>query len=72
MGGNLVEPLIDCEKAAIILDISPRTLQRKAYAGEIPAIKMGKHWKFRATELDAWITAQLQLSRQPRPQMEGI
>jgi len=49
------EPLLDSDEAAALLKIHPKTLQRMARRGEIPAIQIGKLWRFRASELDAWM-----------------
>jgi len=49
------EPLIDCEKAAELLGIHPKTLQQMARQGRIPAKKVGRSWRFRTSELDAWL-----------------
>lgn len=59
------EPLIDCDPAAELLGIHPKTLREKAKAGEIPAMRIGTRWKFRASVLDLWITNQLQCDRRP-------
>ena len=49
------EPLLDSDEAAALLKIHPKTLQRMARRGEIPAIQIGKLWRFRASELNAWM-----------------
>lgn len=49
------EPLLDDEQAAVLLGIHPKTLQRLARTGEIPAHRIGRFWRYRASELDAWL-----------------
>jgi excisionase family DNA binding protein len=49
------EPLIDSEKAAAIIGIHPKTLQKMARAGEIRAVHVGKLWRFRASSIEEWI-----------------
>lgn len=49
------EPLLDSDEAAALLKIHPKTLQRMARRGEIPAVQIGKLWRFRASELNAWM-----------------
>jgi excisionase family DNA binding protein len=50
------EPLLATEVAAKILGgMHPKTLQRKARLGEIPAYQIGRAWFFRASELDSWL-----------------
>lgn len=53
------EPLISDKQAADILGLCQKTVQRMAGRNEIPAIKLGKLWRFRASSLDAWIKNQL-------------
>jgi excisionase family DNA binding protein len=49
------EPLLDSGQAAGSLGIHPKTLQKMARAGRVPAIKIGDLWRFRASDLDAWV-----------------
>ena len=49
------EPLIDTEEAARLLRMHPRTLRTKARRGSIPAVQVGKRWRFRASTLDRWL-----------------
>lgn len=49
------EPLLDSEEAATFLKIHPKTLQKLARNGEVHAIKIGKLWRFRASDLNHWI-----------------
>ncbi len=54
--GKLVpEPLINSEKAAVIIGIHPKTLQKYARRGLIRGIQVGKRWRFRASVIDEWI-----------------
>ena len=49
------EPLLDTEQAARLLRMHPRTLRTKARSGSIPAVQVGKRWRFRASSLDRWL-----------------
>jgi excisionase family DNA binding protein len=49
------EPLLDSQEAAKLLDIHPKTLVQMARRGEIPAVRIGKFWRFRASVLDSWV-----------------
>lgn len=50
------EPLLADEFAAMLLGgMHPKTLQRMARKGKLPAHKIGRFWYFRASELDAWL-----------------
>ncbi len=51
------EALVDSQEAAKLLGIHPKTLQRMARRGDVPAIRIGKFWRFRVSELDTWITS---------------
>src|SRR5256885_11754372 len=39
--------------ASQVLKIHPKVLERTAKRGEVPALKVGKFWRYRATTLDA-------------------
>ena len=53
------EPLLDSDEAAALLKISPKTLQRMARTGEITGIHIGKLWRFRASDLNAWLSSRI-------------
>jgi len=59
------ERFIDLATAAELLQIHPDTLKKKTRAGEIPGRKVGRRWKYRLSELDAWAKSKL-ISRQPQ------
>jgi excisionase family DNA binding protein len=60
------EPLLNDGEAAGLLGIHPKTLQRLARVGEIPAHRIGRSWRYRASELNTWLTAGVvQSTRQP-------
>ena len=52
--------LLTIEKAAKYLDIHPGTLYRWARAKKIPAVKMGKVWRFKKERLEDWVERQTQ------------
>lgn len=49
------DPLLDSVSASAILLIHPKTLQRIARSGQIPAVRIGKLWRFRRSDLEKWI-----------------
>lgn len=49
------EPLLDTQRAAALLGIHPKTLQKLARAGTVPCHRIGDLWRFRASELDTWL-----------------
>jgi len=42
-------------EVAQYLGVVPDTIYRKARRGEIPAVKMGKVWRFPKDALDKWL-----------------
>lgn len=59
------EPLLDSEQAALLLDVHEKTVVRWARQKKLPAMRLGKLWRFRASQLDAWLAAQAESSCQP-------
>jgi excisionase family DNA binding protein len=54
--GPPFEPLLDDERAAQFLGgIHPKTLQRMARKGDVPAYRIGRFWRYRASELNDWL-----------------
>ena len=49
------EPLLDDKQAGEMLGLHPKTLQRLARRGEIPAVRIGRYWRYRASALNQWI-----------------
>lgn len=60
-----IEVFLTTKEASQVLKIHPKVLERMAKRGEVPALKVGKFWRYRATTLDAWINSRLQSGRQP-------
>ena len=42
------EPLLDSDRAAAIIRVHPKTLQRYARIGIVHGVRVGKLWRFRA------------------------
>jgi excisionase family DNA binding protein len=59
------EQLLDSTTAAALLKIHRKTLERMALRGEIPGHKIGKFWRFRASELDEWLRSRVNSGCQP-------
>lgn len=53
------EPLLDTDQAAAIMRIHPKTLQRYARQGIVRGFQIGTMWRFRASDIDRWISEQL-------------
>ncbi len=60
-----IEVLLTSKEASQVLKIHPKVLERMAKRGEVPALKVGRFWRYRATTLDDWINSRLQSGRQP-------
>ncbi len=45
------EPFLDSAQAAILVQVHPKTLQRYARAGRVTGYRLGKLWRFRASDL---------------------
>ncbi|MGD0446101.1 MAG: helix-turn-helix domain-containing protein [Edaphobacter sp.] len=53
------EPLLDTDQAAAIMRIHPKTLQRYARNGVVRGFQLGTMWRFRASEIDRWISERI-------------
>ena len=40
------------------LKVNPRTIYRLIKTGELPAVRIGRQWRFRRSDLDEWIDRQ--------------
>jgi excisionase family DNA binding protein len=49
------EPLLNLQEAAAVLGMHWKTLERMARNRKVPALKVGKRWKFRLTSLNTWL-----------------
>ena len=50
-----VTRVMNVDEVARYLRVVPDTIYRKARRGEIPAVKMGKVWRFPKETLDKWL-----------------
>jgi excisionase family DNA binding protein len=48
-------PLLTPEDVAELLQVDRETIYRMARRGELPAIKVARHWRFRAARIDRWL-----------------
>jgi len=53
----MAHDVMTTDQAAEFLQTSRDTLLRKARAGQIPAAKLGREWRFSRADLDAWLQA---------------
>lgn len=53
--GQYFEPLLSDKQAGELLGLHPKTVQRLARQGELPAVRLGRYWRYRASVLNEWI-----------------
>lgn len=53
-----LEAFLTTEEVLGYLKVTPRTIYRLIRAGELPAIRIGRQWRFRRTDLDEWLDRQ--------------
>src|SRR6266567_2391801 len=57
------ETFLTTEEVLEYLQVNLRTVYRLIKAGKIPAVRVGRQWRFRKRDIDAWLESQR--SRQP-------
>ena len=58
----MLEPegeILTLDEVAAYLKAGKRTVYRLAADGKLPAFKLGGTWRFRSSDLDEWIVANL-------------
>ena len=61
-----MDKLMDFKETMRYLKTSRATLYRWATEGTIPAIKMGRQWRFKSERIDKWLDGQENLNRGKR------
>jgi excisionase family DNA binding protein len=61
------EAFLTTEEVLEYLQVNLRTVYRLIDAGQLPAVRVGRQWRFRRSDIDAWLDAQ----RAPRPAPAG-
>ena len=51
--------ILTLEEVALYLRLKPQTIYRWAQEKRIPAVKLGKEWRFRKSILDRWLDEQM-------------
>lgn len=59
------EPFLTTEEVLEYLQVNLRTVYRLIKAGKLPAVRVGRQWRFRKSDIDAWLESQA--PRPPRP-----
>ncbi len=58
--------ILTLDEVAAYLKAGKKTVYRLAQQGQIPGFKLGGTWRFRRSELDRWIAAQIAQTPQDR------
>ena len=56
LGGD--EGFLTTEEVLEYLQVNLRTVYRLIKAGKIPAVRVGRQWRFRKRDIDAWLESQ--------------
>jgi excisionase family DNA binding protein len=64
-GSMMTEPWVSVEEVAKHLGVAKDSVYRWIETRHLPAHKVGRLWKFRLTEVDAWVKEQA--DRGPKP-----
>ncbi|HUV93473.1 MAG TPA: helix-turn-helix domain-containing protein [Anaerolineae bacterium] len=57
------DTLLNVKQVAQYLQLKQSTIYAWAQNGKIPAIKIGRTWRFRRSDLDAWLARHLRGER---------
>jgi excisionase family DNA binding protein len=49
------EPYINIDQAAAYLNVKVRWLYERSTKGKMPVHRLGRHLRYRVSELDAWV-----------------
>ena len=52
------ESFLTTEEVLEYLQVNLRTVYRLIKAGKIPAVRVGRQWRFRKSDIDAWLASQ--------------
>ena len=52
------QAFLTTDEVLAYLKVKARTFYRLVKAGELPAIRVGRQWRVRRTDLDAWLETQ--------------
>ncbi len=59
------EAFLTTEEVLEYLQVNLRTVYRLIKAGKIPAVRVGRQWRFRKSDIDAWLESQRTRSVRP-------
>ena len=53
--GTELQAFLTTEEVLVYLKTTPRTIYRLIRSGELPAVRIGRQWRFRRADLDQWV-----------------
>jgi excisionase family DNA binding protein len=53
-----LQAFLTTEEVLGYLKTTPRTIYRLIRSGELPAVRIGRQWRFRRVDLDRWVERQ--------------
>jgi excisionase family DNA binding protein len=59
------EVFLTTEEVLEYLQVNLRTVYRLIKAGKIPAVRVGRQWRFRKRDIDAWLDSQRSRNETP-------
>lgn len=59
-----LDALLTVESVAHLFMVSPMTIRSWAQNGRLPAIKIGRLWRFRRADIEAWVVTPPTAERQ--------
>ena len=59
MTGDGSKEILTLEEVATYLRLTPQTIYKWAQEKRIPAVKLGKEWRFRRSVIDRWLDEQM-------------
>lgn len=63
--------LMTAEEVSTLLHIPKSTLYKLCHEGEIPAARIGKHWRFDRGRVDQWLVEQFDAQQDEKVQSDG-
>jgi excisionase family DNA binding protein len=69
-----MDELLDIASVAAYLGVSERTVYNRVRSGDLPAIKVGRLWRIRASDLEAWLSGAAQRTADgvDAPELPGL
>ena len=64
------EPFLTTDEVLEYLQVNLRTVYRLIKAGKIPAVRVGRQWRFRKRDIDAWLDSQRARGSRPAAAVE--